>query len=107
MIVEVINDMGQFFFIFLITVITFAHTFYIYFGAYKPDNKDGTPGDADYLPSFWSAIEYSYRVALGDFDTDNLFSYTAWILFIMATLFVQIMFLNLLVAIVGETFGRV
>lgn len=72
-----------------------------------PPNSDGTPGTTEYLPGFFNALEYSYRISLGDYDTGNLFSGTAWVLFVLATLFVQIMFLNLLISIVGETFGRV
>ena len=33
--------------------------------------------------------------------------YLAWVYFMMATLFTQIMFLNMLIAIMGQTFGRV
>jgi hypothetical protein len=78
---------------------------------------DGKTGSVDpmtgefatepYLGDFFTALTYSYRIALGDFDTDNLFAPMAWAFFVMATLFVQIVFLNLLISIVGETFGRV
>jgi len=107
MIITVIISMGQFFFIFTITIITFAHTFYIYFGGLEvPDPNNAAIMDP-YMPNIFNAITYTYRIALGDFDTGNLYAVPAWIFFIMATLFVQIVFLNLLISIVGETFSRV
>ena len=111
--------MGQFFFIFTITVLSFAHTFYIYFGsvtipAMEVDQKTGKMDpvtgeftEERYFDSFFKAATYTYRLALGDFDTDNLPDPIAWFFFIIATLFVQIVFFNLLISIVGQTFGRV
>lgn len=50
-------------------------------------------------------------VTLGDFAYDNYFKheYTpfAWLLFIMATAFTQITMLNMLIAIMGDTFDKV
>lgn len=50
-------------------------------------------------------------IGLGEFTLDPLAAHPAyvliWIYFILATLFTQIMFLNMLIAIMGETFGRV
>jgi hypothetical protein len=41
-----------------------------------------------YMGNFFAALTYSYRIALGDFDTDNLYAPMAWAFFVMATLFV-------------------
>lgn len=56
---------------------------------------------------------YSYRLANGDFNLD-FFDYLpladkilAWVLFIGGTLFLVIVLLNLLIAIMGDTFSRV
>jgi len=52
-----------------------------------------------------------YRISLGDFDTDRYTAHPAakwiWIYFFLATLLTQVMFLNMLIAIMGDTFSRV
>ena len=57
----------------------------------------------------------SYKFALGDFETEggdngpfgveNL--WMCWILFILNTLFLLVILLNMLIAIMGDTFNRV
>ena len=60
--------------------------------------------------NYWRSFLYSYRQALGDFDTDQYsdtdeyYLYAVWFLNTMVTL---IIFLNLLIAIMGDTFDRV
>lgn len=47
---------------------------------------------------------------LGDFDPDNFgesYVLMVWIFFLMATLFLIIIMLNLLIAIISDTFERV
>lgn len=50
-------------------------------------------------------------LGLGDFYTIPLqfsdFKDLEWIYFIMATFFTQIVFLNMLIAIMGDTFNRI
>ena len=52
-----------------------------------------------------------YLMSLGDFYTINYLDHTffpiVWILFIMATFFTQITMLNMLIAIMGDTFDKV
>ena len=52
-----------------------------------------------------------YMVALGEFHTEsylrNEYMPIVWILFIMATFFTQITMLNMLIAIMGDTFDKV
>ena len=53
-----------------------------------------------------------YELALGEFNTDGFLdenggSEITWILFCLATMITQIMFLNMLIAIMGDTFERV
>ena len=54
---------------------------------------------------------YSYRLSLGDFDTDPFSTSNnltlLWNLFIISSLFTAIVQLNMLVAIMGEAFNRV
>ena len=54
-----------------------------------------------------------YLTGLGEFDTEgytydgspNL--YMAWFFFLMATFLVAVVFMNMLIAIMGDTFGEV
>ena len=52
-----------------------------------------------------------YMVALGEFHTEsylrNEYMPIVWMLFIMATFFTQITMLNMLIAIMGDTFDKV
>ena len=52
-----------------------------------------------------------YRIGLGDFDTSVYSTHPANILifiyFILATFLTQIMFMNMLIAIMSETYSRV
>lgn len=53
---------------------------------------------------------YTYRLILGDFDTEafgDVSVLLVWILFTICTLVVMIVMLNLLIAIVSETFAKV
>lgn len=56
--------------------------------------------------SFAEAFLDMYRLDYGDFDTDN---YTAsqWSLFIFASVLNPLIMLNLLIAIMGDTYDRV
>jgi hypothetical protein len=80
-----------------------------------PRQVDGAPNDPIYFDafgdSFIDSLFYQYLLGLGDFHTDNYTAHPAniliYIYFFLATMFTQIMFLNMLIAIMGETFGRV
>ena len=60
--------------------------------------------------SFVNAIVYSFKLGLGDFSTvgfrgnnENL----TWIVFVLATFLLQITFLNLIIAIMSNTFDHI
>jgi hypothetical protein len=57
------------------------------------------------------AMIYSFRTGLGDFNTDAYDSVEAspliWIVFLACAILLQIILLNLLIAIMGNTFGIV
>ena len=53
---------------------------------------------------------FTYRLILGDFDTKEFGEVSVllvWILFTMCTLLIMIVMLNLLIAIISETFAKV
>jgi len=56
------------------------------------------------------ALIHSYLAGLGEFDMDNYSKGdrgAVWFMFIVATILVQLVFMNMLIAIMGESFGRV
>ena len=65
------------------------------------------------MESYPMSIIYTYRLAQGDFDLDFIDNLVGvdyilgWLLFIMGSLFLVIVLLNLLIAIMGDTFSRV
>ena len=56
------------------------------------------------------ALIHAYLTGLGDFNKDTYStenSPVVWLMFILATIIVQLIFLNLLIAIMGESFSRI
>ena len=56
------------------------------------------------------ALIHAYLTGLGDFNKDyysNGDKVAVWIFFLLATLIVQLIFMNMLIAIMGESFGRI
>ena len=102
MIIQVMSDMRVFLSIFLITQFSFGHCFYIL-------SLNNLIED-QFTISFIDSVFYSYRMALGDFDTTKFGSvdvYIVWTVFLIATIFLQIVMLNLLIAIISDTFAKV
>ena len=62
--------------------------------------------------SFWNAIVHIYLISLGEFSTDDygnrgsLQKTVIWILFLSATFFIQITFMNMLIAIMSNTYSE-
>ena len=53
---------------------------------------------------------HAYLTGLGGFNKDNYSEYNSrsvWIMLILATIIVQLMLMNLLIAIMGESFSRI
>ena len=66
MLVQVMFDIRYFIFIFVLTIFSFAHAWFIYL----KNNEDGPV-----LLSVNDDLKYVYKIALGDFDTDIYGSY--------------------------------
>ena len=84
---------------------------FIAFGDSLRQISSSNPAGEDFIGgTIFTAIAYVYRMVLGDFDT-NAFGSTAvgyvWILFFLCTLFNMIIMLNLLIAIISESFAKV
>ena len=56
--------------------------------------------------TFEEAIKHNYRLMFGDFETDG-YSQAGWVLFIFASVLIPLIMLNMLVAIMSDTYARV
>jgi hypothetical protein len=91
LIVEVAKDMISFIVVLIIAVIGFSITFLVL-------NED---------QDMVSSLKYNYRVMYGDFDTDSYPQGGNWVLFIIASTILPLVMLNMLIAIMSDTYARV
>lgn len=114
MIVEMFLDIRIFFFVFFIGIFAFSNTFYV-FDLYRDIVNSHLPEDEqlDKIAgsTYIESIKYVYLQSLGElgFDgyDDTYIPTIYWALFFLSTIFLQITLLNLLIAIMGDTFDRV
>jgi len=106
MIVEMIKDIRIFLLIFFIAIFAFANFYYV---IEKGNKNDKVVEDFD--GDYGGAIVYTYMQALGELGNGNFgksaFPSLYWVIFFMSTILLTITMLNLLIAIMGDTFDRV
>ncbi|CDW73665.1 wd-40 repeat protein [Stylonychia lemnae] len=103
MVVQMAYDIRIFIYIFFLTIIGFGNGFYLL--SISNRNEDDR-----FIKSFPMSIMFVYRMALGDFDTEkfgNESIYLVWFIFILSTMLIMILLLNLLIAIMGDSYGKV
>ena len=108
-VVEVIFDMLIFLLIFFITIIAFGDSFLRLSNGNLEAVEEGEESGR-FIKHFFFAIMYGYRMILGDFDTDAFGEVAvplAWIFFVLCTILDMIVMLNLLIAIISDTYARV
>jgi WD40 repeat protein len=88
---EVIKDMRVFFIILFYSTLAFTFIFYL---------RSPGPG------FFGDFLTVSYRLNLGDFDADYTETFD-WIIFFLASVINPLIMLNLLISIMGDTYGKV
>ena len=119
MISETLKDIKDFFVIFMMCIAMFGNAVYI-LNLMVPvtAGEDGEIPEENeplfnesFKEPFVDSVFDQYLIGLGEFNIDGYSSHPAMVLihiyFILATLFTQIMFLNMLIAIMGQTFERV
>jgi hypothetical protein len=102
-IVEVVKDMRYFLMMLLLTFTAFGDSMR-QISSSNPEGKDFIDG------TFFTGIAFIYRMVLGDFDTNGFGEIAVgyvWILFILCTVFNMIIMMNLLIAIISESFAQV
>jgi len=103
MIIEIAKDMTYFLMIFMIGIAGFGNWYLIL-------NRNIEDGIIEFGDTYFNAFIYAFRQSLGDFVTDNYSGtdkyilFTVWFLNVVIAL---IVLLNLLIAIMGDTFDRV
>ena len=103
MIVSVVADMRIFLAVFLICLVTFSQSLLIM------SNNQANEEDR-FTHSFFESLLFTYRISLGDWDTSGLGTTDFIIivtLFILASFFLCIVMLNLLIAIISDTYAAV
>lgn len=103
MVIVVTYDMRFFLLVLLITIAAFGDSML--------SMSLGNPiGDQRFIGSFTEALTFTYRMVLGDWESSEFGEVgvpLVWILFLLCTLFNMIVMLNLLIAIISETFAKV
>jgi hypothetical protein len=102
MIIEIIKDMQFFVGVLMIATIAFGNAFYILGRNSEGENLAGD--------NVIDAFIFSYKMGLGDFITDGFGTRDEeilWIFFLLNSLIILIVLLNLVIAIMGDTFDRV
>jgi ABC-type multidrug transport system fused ATPase/permease subunit len=104
MILEIIWDMKWFTLALFIAICAFGNSLYV-IGRNADDNLAGT--------NLLYGFIYSYKLGFGDFDTDNFAGYRKsdegiiWGLWLIDTVVILIILLNLVIAIMGDTYDNV
>jgi hypothetical protein len=108
-VVSVVWDMVTFLGVLLVVILAFSDTFYTLSNYYRNGDGDFEEGSAEpFVNSYTEAFMLAYRFALGDFEGfEPNSSYVGYILFVLSTLFALIVMLNLLIAIISDSYARV
>jgi len=117
MIIQCIIDVRVFGAIFLFSILAFANSFYILGRQVypHPEGEDASlHGElpAPLFSSFSYAVMYTYKTSMGDWDTEAFgenhnSTLLLWFLWVSTTAIALIVLLNLLIAIVSETFVEI
>lgn len=102
LLIVVITDMSTFMVVLFITIVAFSDTFLTLSNGNEEHDK--------FVYSFTDSIIYVYRIILGDFDVEKFGTVAVplcYALFILCTIFNTIVMLNLLIAIISESFSYV
>ena len=100
MIVEVVKDMKAFILMILVAILAFSEAYYCLSNNRLFENRIFT----GYFQSVWfTFFNATGNYVMDGFEEDSI----GWILFFLCTLFNMIVMLNLLIAIISETYNRV
>ena len=109
---EIVLDIEPFLVFLLVCIAMFSNTFLIFDQSRRLQGRYDERIIEEVFGIPWiDAFVRSYLVGLGEFGMDNYSSgeggALVWIFFLLATFITQLLFMNLLIAIMGDTFDRV
>ena len=108
LILETLSDIKYFLILTIFIFMTFGNTLLI---MNQGRTEDGQLYSSIFGVGFLDVMLNNYITAIGDYEVDGFKQeggdVIIWILFIMATFISQVTFLNMLIAIMGDTFDRV
>ena len=111
MLKEIISDIVPFMTFLIVCVAMFANTFLIFDQSRRLQGRfDERIIEPVFSIPWLDAFVRSYLVGLGEFGMDNFTGEGGaliWFFFLLATFITQLLFMNLLIAIMGDTFDRV
>lgn len=93
MIQEIISDMIPFLIVLIYSIFTFALVFCVL-------------SEMSEQKTIEEAWRHSYLINYGEFDTD-LYTWLEWVVFVMATCLNPLILMNMLIALMGDTYSRV
>jgi hypothetical protein len=107
----VVWDMKVFLIILFIIYFAFGEAFL----RLSEASEVNTPEDAEesygFIKNYADCWVYAYRLSLGDSDTENFFNTiqptTLWILWVICFILTNIVMLNMLIALIGESYNQV
>ena len=106
MITEVCKDMTIFSFIYLLGILTFANAYFMLLGG-QTDHEDTSVAREGWIYS----LIYVYKMGLGDINTLVFEGHdhepTLWFYYLLSTVMLSVILLNLLISIMGDTFDKV
>lgn len=116
MIIAIVGDLKVFMVVFLVTLTAFGNAMYIMSNnnpecdeeCMKLPEEERPAGK--FIDSYIDSIFFAYLMSLGDFDTSDLghiHVVLVIISFVGATLFLTIMMLNILIAVISDSYARV
>lgn len=111
MIIEVTQDIKPFMVITFIMVLGFTNAFYI-LALNKPDPDAGEEDEGRFTDDhFLKAVTYTWQQSLGEFDTESYEELNrealAYVLWFGNTFMVMVLFLNLLIAVLSDSFDKI
>ncbi len=95
--------MVYFFIILIMSIFAFGNSFYVLSQAY-PNKEDR------FIKSYPEGLTFTFRLLLGDFETENFGDdhiYLVWLLFSLASIFLIVVLLNLLISIISESYSNI
>jgi hypothetical protein len=112
LIMQTISDSFPFMIMVAIIISAFANYFYVIQNVLQHENPDESYYDGYYGSGLGDVLVSVYLMgALGDFDsgafTQGYNRMAAMSMFLLATFIIAVVFMNMLIAIMGETFGQV